>query len=285
MKPPIAEPVTVATPSRGGEVPWCPLVISAPFGNYIQPAGCTATLGTFTAMPRGGRVGQMIRTLRYYPRIKAWVNRIGLRNPGIGWLQKKVYAGKIDLADKLVSIHGFDEAQWIELLETTAQLKPLGIELNMSCPNVGEVSWPASLFQRAAEFEKLPGAGAVLPGVVVVKLPPVNYAGMADAAVQAGLTSFHCCNTLPVPAGGLSGPPLKPVAMQCIADLRARPYGDRLHILAGGGIRTAEDIDDYARVGADSFAVGTKLMNPWYLVSHKPLTKLLEHASARFVSH
>ncbi|MEM8782992.1 MAG: hypothetical protein AAGE65_09080, partial [Planctomycetota bacterium] len=42
---------------------WRPAIISAPFGNYIQPEGCTATLGTFTAMPRGGRVTQIIKTV------------------------------------------------------------------------------------------------------------------------------------------------------------------------------------------------------------------------------
>ncbi len=279
---------TRTEPGDARTVPWRPLVISAPFGNYIQPAGCTATLGTFTAMPRGGRVPQILKTVRYYPRIKAWVNKIGLRNPGIAWLQQKVEQGKIDVSDKLVSVHGFDETQWIELIDKAAALEPLGIELNMSCPNVGEVSWPVSLFARAAELQseaqgQLPGAGPALTCgasmAVIVKLPPVNFRAMADAAVAAGLTRFHCCNTLPVPAGGVSGGPLKPVAMQCIAQLRAAPYGDAIHILAGGGIRTPDDIDDYRGVGADTFAVGTKVMNPWYLMSHGGLAPLRERAT------
>ncbi len=66
--------------------------------------------------------------------------------------------------------------------------------------------------------------------------------------------------------------------MQCIAQLRAAPYGDAIHILAGGGIRTPDDIDDYRGVGADTFAVGTKVMNPWYLMSHGGLAGLIERA-------
>ncbi len=264
------EGTTADAVTTNAPVPWKPLVISAPFGNYIQPVGCTATLGTFTVMPRSGRIAQIVRTVRYYPRIKAWVNKIGLRNPGIGWLQQKVRTGKVDITERLISIHGFDESQWFELLTAAVEMKPLGIELNMSCPNIGEVSWPAGLFARAAALD--------VP--VILKLPPVNFRGMADAAVDAGLTHFHCCNTLPVPAGGLSGQPLKPVAMQCIAELRATPYGDRIHILAGGGVREAKDIDDYRAVGADTFAVGTKVMNPWYLVSHGGLRPLLNRAGA-----
>jgi len=81
-----------------------PLVVSAPFGNYIQPDGCTATLGTFTAASRPGRLWRILKTVRYYPRLRAWVNKIGLRNPGIGWVENKVAAGKLDLSDKLVSV-------------------------------------------------------------------------------------------------------------------------------------------------------------------------------------
>ncbi|MEM9752742.1 MAG: hypothetical protein AAF916_05090 [Planctomycetota bacterium] len=250
---------------------WRPTIISAPFGNYIQPQGCTATLGTFTAMARGGRVTQIVKTVRYYPRIKAWVNRIGLRNPGLGWVERKHASQKLDPTDKLISIHGFDEPQWLDLLQRCAKLRPLGVELNMSCPNVGEVSWPDTLFPASARVEQEQGVP------VVVKLPPVRYAEMAKAAVDAGLTRFHACNTLPVPAGGLSGAPLKPVALACIADLR-KTYGDQIEITAGGGIRAADDVRDFAEAGADTFAVGTKVMTPVYLFRHAGIAGIREAA-------
>ena len=131
-----------------------PLTISAPFGNYIQPAGCTATLGTYTTMDRPGRPWRVMKTVRYFPRMKAWVNQIGLRNPGIGWLRRKVEAGRIDVSDKLVSVHGFDDGQWWSLLDDIAALRPMAVELNMSCPNVGEIGCPPGLFERAVA---LPG--------------------------------------------------------------------------------------------------------------------------------
>lgn len=247
-----------------------PLVVSAPFGNYIQPEGCTATLGTFTAAARPGRLWRILKTVRYYPRLRAWVNKIGLRNPGIGWVEQKAAAGTIDLSDKLVSVHGFEPDDWWRLLDAIAALKPMGVELNMSCPNVGHIAWPEALFERA-----------VATGVpVVAKLPPVNYHLMGEQARGAGVRAFHACNTLPVTAGGMSGEPLKPVALTAIRDLRTRAWGRDALVIGGGGIRRAGDVDDYAAAGADAFAVGTITMNPWLLVSHARVRPLLAAAAA-----
>ena len=244
------------------------LTISAPFGNYIQPTGCTATLGTFTLHDRPGRPWRILKTVRYYPRMRAWVNKIGLRNPGIGYVQKQVAAGKLDLSDKLVSIHGFDAEQWFALIDRIAELRPMAVEMNMSCPNVGHINWPEQLFERA-----------VSTGVpVVVKLPPVNYRTMLTEAYNQGVRAFHCCNTLPVPAGGLSGAPLKPVSLQCVRDVRSRPWGGEVLIIGGGGVRSAEDVQDYHAAGADTVAVGSYVMNPAMLFTHRRLTPIREQA-------
>ncbi len=252
-----------------------PLIISAPFGNYIQPTGTTPTLGTFTALRRGGvinRAWRVLLTVRYYRRMKAWVNKIGLRNPGIDWLVDKCKAGKIDVSDKIVSIHGFTPDDWYILLEKTAALKPLAIELNMSCPNVGHIAWPEDLFDRAA---------AALPGAVIVKIPPVNYDAMVEQAYAAGLRMLHCCNTLPNPGGGMSGKPLMAVALQCIQDLRRKPYWPELTVIGGGGIYQAEDVDAYANLGVKHVAVGTKVMNPKYLLNHHGIDTIRQRADVR----
>lgn len=253
-----------------------PLIISAPFGNYIQPQGATPTLGTFTLMDRPGRVPQILKTVRYYPRLKAWVNKIGLRNPGLPWLAKQVEAGKKKVDDQLVSIHGFNDDEWYQLLDMIASVKPMGVELNMSCPNVGHIGWPEDLFERAV--------ATGLP--IVAKLPPVRYEMMAQQAVAAGVRWFHCCNTLPVDAGGLSGRPLKPVALQCIYDLKEQSwFADAdCKIIAGGGIYATSDIDDYLAAGVQHVALGTKVMNkPWCLLTDAPLRPLIEYASTKLV--
>jgi dihydroorotate dehydrogenase len=253
-----------------------PLVVSAPFGNYVQPAGATATLGTFTAARRPGRLMQIIKTVRRYGRIGAWVNKIGLRNPGIDWLVERVESGKIDVSDKLVSIHGFSDDDWKVLLDKIGRIKPMGVELNMSCPNVGEIDLHVGLFESAL------ASGA---GCVVVKVPPVNYAELFAQAYQEGVRIYHCCNTLPVPAGGMSGKPLKPVSLQCIGQIR-KDLGEEkfseLTIIGGGGVREPKDIDDYASVGAKHVAIGTRVMNPIFLTTVGPLRPLIDRANSLF---
>jgi dihydroorotate dehydrogenase len=230
-----------------------PLIVSAPFGNYIQPTGTTPTLGTFTAARRGGRsaaFGRTILTVRYYRRLNAWVNRIGLRNPGIDSLKNQPAIG-LPLEKSIVSIHGFDAQDWSLLLNRIERLRPLAVELNISCPNVGELSWPPGLFGQA-----------IATGVpVIVKLPPIRFHQLASDAAAAGVQWFHATNTLPVAGGGMSGAPLKPIALQAVSWLRAE-FGQATRIIGGGGIRSAADINDFAQAGADRFAVGSLAMRP-----------------------
>ena len=249
-----------------------PLVISAPFGNYVQPSGATPTLGTFTLAPRPGRVRRVLATVRYCRSLEAWVNRIGLRNPGIAALESARQRGRIATAGRIVSVHGFDAAEWRELIDRTAALGPAAIELNMSCPNVGEVAWPDDLFPRAA----------ACPVPVIVKLPPIRYAAMVADARAAGLAVFHGCNTLPVPAGGMSGAPLKPLTIECLRALRGGRDGDALTLIGGGGVRAPGDVDNLADAGADRVAVGSKCFDPRLLVSHRPLAPIRARARERF---
>jgi dihydroorotate dehydrogenase len=251
-----------------------PVLISAPFGNYLQPVCTTPTLGTFTAARRRGRVWRVVRTVRYYRRLGAWVNRIGLRNPGVDWLVRRAERRPESVRGKVVSIHGFTERDWAELLDKARGLGATALELNMSCPNVGEVNWPAGLFSDAAAVER-EGLG------VVVKLPPIRYDRLADAALAAGLRAFHCANTLPVPAGGMSGEPLRPLAVRCVRTMRERlPPGAGL-LIGGGGVRAARHVDEFADAGADRVAVGSYLMHPWCLVSTARLDPIVARARER----
>ncbi len=235
-----------------------PLIISAPFGNYIQPEGATPTIGTYTALRRGGRpaaFGRAVLTMRYYRRMQAWVNRIGLRNPGIESLLTGTWHGR-PCDQSVLSIHGFSAPEWDLLLDRAVRLQPLALELNISCPNVGELSWPTSLFADAT--------ASGLP--VIVKIPPVRFHDMAEAAVSSGVRWIHATNTLPVAKGGMSGAPLKPLAVDCVAWLRSE-FGPELGIIGGGGIRSAQDVADFAEAGADRFAVGSYAVRPSVLRS------------------
>ncbi|MDA9912970.1 hypothetical protein N9D66_00755 [Candidatus Nanopelagicales bacterium] len=258
------------------ELQVAPLVISAPFGNYLQPVGTTPTLGTFTAARRGGRsaaLGRAALTLRYYRKLDAWVNRIGLRNPGIAAMHSGPKRS-ISFSDSIVSVHGFEPRDWEILLTEIATQRPLAVELNISCPNVGELSWPPRLFLDAAR--------SAVP--VIVKLPPVRFHQLANDAYAGGVRWFHASNTLPVRGGGLSGAPLKPISLQVVRWLRSE-FGDSVRIIGGGGIREPSDILEYAEAGADRFAIGTAALRPSTAYSDRWVeavrTTAADHATKR----
>ncbi|MEM6749167.1 MAG: hypothetical protein AAF612_01735 [Planctomycetota bacterium] len=254
-----------------------PVIVSAPFGNYLRPSGTTPTLGTFTLARRGGlpnRLWRIAKTVRYYRKLGAWVNRIGLRNPGMGYLERAVAAGKKDVSAAVVSVHGFEDGEWPRLVRRAAALRPLAIELNLSCPNVGAVG-PALRWVQEAVGHGVP---------LIAKLPPVRYEAMAERLLESGVRAFHACNTLPSPGGGMSGRPLQPLSLQCVGWLRKRwtGLGEPVLLVGGGGVYDADDVDRFADAGADRVAIGTKLMHPKYLWSDRGIVAIRSRAEARF---
>lgn len=232
-----------------------PLIISAPFGNYIQPPGATATLGTFTLAARPGRWRRVARTVRYHRSLRSWTNQIGLRNPGIEWLLERPHR----MEGRIVSVHGFTIREWSEVFRLIEHARlgpqPVAWELNVSCPNVTDEPIDyRDLFDSAG--------GYIRTTPVIVKLPPIRWKPIAVAALSQGLTRFHACNTLPVPAGGISGQVLKPLALDVVRSLRA--MAPKAEIIGGGGISRVEDIAEYRAAGADRFAIGSALFNPWF---------------------
>ncbi len=240
------------------------LVISAPFGNYFSDPNATSTLGTFTRDFRAGRAKRwwrVLKTVRYYPGIKAWKNRLGLPNPGIDWLAGRVAAGRIDASGRIVSVSARNDADWLALLGACRYLvRPAWVELNVSCPNCpGERDDTdyAKVFRAAVEH---------FPGRAIVKLPPVGYYRHTAEALHAGVTGFHCCNTLPTPGGGLSGKPLRLLALEATRSVRvmADATGVTLdNLIGGGGVTGPADAAELIERGATSVAVGSVLFWPW----------------------
>ncbi len=257
------------------------LLTSAPFGNYIAPSYVTPTLWTFTLEKRPGRVKQIIKTVRYSWTLDAWVNKIGLRNPGIMslWQQKNI-------ENKIISIHGFDTEEWITLLnQRIPDLESAHIEdartctweLNMSCPNVKD---------KPLDYLWIFGAAHRVVPDSIVKLPPVGWQPIFSAAINSGLYRFHCCNTLPTQVGGISGAPLKNYSLNVIREIRKaypRPVGDnKLFIIGGGGIRGQDDITKYRDAGADRVAVASALFNPFFCLFK--LKSLAKYADELFLN-
>jgi dihydroorotate dehydrogenase len=223
------------------------IVISAPFGNYLNFDGATKTVGTFTWDARGGklwRLWKVLSTVRYYWRLKSWVNRLGLPNPGI-----KTYSVK---GDEIVSIQGFNENEWRNLVSSMST--EVAIEFNLSCPNVQNLN----ALQDALPWVKYAlGRG----NIVIAKLPPIGWFDMLVELGRCGVRHFHCCNTIPTSGGGMSGKILKPFSLEAVRGVRE--MYENAYIIGGGGVTCWEDCEDYFYAGADSVSVASMLFFPW----------------------
>lgn len=232
-----------------------PVIVSAPFGNWLSFPGCTSTLGTFTLEYRGGllyRLWRCLRTLRYHRRLRGWTNRLGLPNPGVD----SVAYG--DMRGKVVSVHGFTEREWYHLfVRLTVNRSCEALELNLSCPNVGHKPSVDELKSLPVWLSRLDHAVTV-----IAKLPPVLWMEYALPLWDMGVRCFHCCNTLPTPAGGLSGKTLMPFSLRAVEEIKQR-WGDEVRVIGGGGISTPDDVAVYRKAGADHVAVASMLLNPF----------------------
>lgn len=241
------------------------LIIGAPFGNYFRYEGALSTIGTFTLHRRPGRFRRVVQTVRYYPSLKAWVNRIGLRNPGIRSVTD--YA-----AGKILSIHGFSFEEWRLLLgwcKDGTQEDAL-VELNVSCPNVTDDNCGSNLALYDMAVNKLS------PRSVIAKIAPIGYLDEVRTAVSCGVEWVHLCNTLPTPKGGMSGKPLMPVSVQAVRETR-RMFPN-LTITGGGGITSETDIETYLNAGADHVAIASMLFFPWNWAKPRRFVKHLQES-------
>ena len=145
------------------------LFISAPFGNYLKFENTISVIGTYTLYPRPGRLKQIIKTLRYI-RGEGWVNRLGLRNPGIesGLSKYKRY-------EEVLSIAGLNDKEWLQLLEAVPY--NVDLELNLSCPNIEENGIPFHIIKRFISENRR---------WMIVKLSPFSSEWEVDKLVEIG---------------------------------------------------------------------------------------------------
>lgn len=224
------------------------LFISPPFGNYLNFKNTISIKGSYTLYPRKGLVNQILKTLRYDFSEKAWVNKIGLRNPGID------YALKNYKKDTIISVAILEESEIDKLNQKIP--KDVNIELNVSCPNVNckeKEIINNNLFKFLSKERQW----------CIVKLSPLVEKELIDNYYQQGFRQFHCSNTVPLGdgRGGLSGQKIMQFNKEIIPYIRQK-YPESI-IIAGGGIRTVKDIEYYKNLGADHFSCSTVFFNPF----------------------
>ncbi len=253
------------------------VIISAPFGNWIERPDTTSTLGTYTLKNRGGiwyRLWRMLLTLRYHRQSQSWINKLGLPNPGLGALPKP--NSSIDYRDNIISIYGFNKDEWRDLAKMIVNTyQPSAVELNLSCPNVDHHHFISDIIPA---IDILTHANIK----IIAKLPPLRWMSLAKPLYAYGIRTFHCCNTIPTPGGGFSGKALKQYSLWCINDLRNN-WGNNVEIIGGGGINSNQDVDDYADAGADRIAVGSMLLNPFRWKDLDSISALMKQKKLNFI--
>jgi len=249
------------------------LTASGTFGYVREMAGLVRLdrLGgvvpkTVTRHPRAGNP-----TPRTVETRAGLLNAIGLDNDGVDHFRAHhlPYLRTVGTAI-IANIAGEDEDQFVAMAEALGAEPGLAaIELNVSCPNV---SHGLDLGVDAAAVGRLVGrvkAACSLP--VIAKLTPnvTDVVAIAAAAAEAGADAVTLINTVrgmaidwrrrrPILAndvGGLSGPAIKPIALQMVWSVaRALP---ELPIIAVGGIADADDALEFLVAGASAVQVGT----------------------------
>jgi dihydroorotate dehydrogenase (NAD+) catalytic subunit len=215
------------------------------------------------------------------------INAIGLSGEGMEAFVRNRLPQLLALpCPIIVSIGGFAASEYIELATgLRAALEDcigegwerrVGLELNISCPNVESGcllvgSDPRETGAVVAAVRK------AWTGLLIAKLTPnvTDIGSIALAAQNAGADAIAAVNTykglviernslrpfLGNVTGGVSGPAIKPLALRAVFEIFARV---EIPVVGMGGVACLEDAVDFLACGATVVAVGSAgFGDPW----------------------
>ena len=198
------------------------------------------------------------------------INAVGLTNPGIDAIQDELKFLQKARATFILSIFSETPEGIAELAEQGSELGPSALELNLSCPHA-EISQISHSSQLTAQYVTAAKEVTRLP--VFAKITPnaSDYVAVGKAAQDAGVDAIVAINTVrgmkidiqqmkPVlgnRVGGLSGPPIFPIAVRCVYDL----YNAlSIPIIGVGGVSSWQDAIEMHLAGASAIQIGTAVM-------------------------
>ena len=199
------------------------------------------------------------------------LNAIGLQNPGVevvaGDYAPRWAAWDVPVIVNVVGDSVEDYVAVVRRLEDAPNIA--GIELNISCPNVGAAGLMFGVDARLAG-EVTSAVRAATKRPLIVKLTPnvTDMVAIARAIVDAGADALSAVNTYvgmsldletgrPVLAnisGGLSGPAIRPLALHAVYTVAGAVP---VPVIASGGVTSGQDAVEFILAGATAVQVGT----------------------------
>ena len=202
-----------------------------------------------------------------------WINAVGLSNPGAENFAEMIRPNED--VPIIVSLVGSVEDDFEYMIKQFENCKVAAYELNLSCPHVAkvglEVGDDTDLVSKIVKKVK---SMSDAPVIAKVGLGSTDYLKTVDAAVSAGADAITAINTIRAMAidveverpilsnkiGGLSGTPIKPVALRCVYEISSK---FDIPILGCGGISTWEDAVEFILAGASAVQFGSVMGDHW----------------------
>jgi dihydroorotate dehydrogenase (NAD+) catalytic subunit len=216
--------------------------------------------------PRKGHPGPVLATSH-----GGLINAVGLTNPGIDAFKEEIELLRSEKIPVVLSIFGNTVEEITEVARKGSLLDPDAFELNLSCPHaeIGQIAHSPNLTHKYVSAVK-----NEIDCQVFAKLTPnaSDIIAVGRAAEEAGADAVVAINTLrgikidihqmrPVlgyKVGGLSGPPIFPVAVRCVYDLSQNLT---IPVIGVGGVSTWEDAVEMHLAGASAIQIGTALID------------------------
>ena len=202
-----------------------------------------------------------------------WINAIGLSNPGASNFAKMLEPNR-DIP-VIVSLVGSIPEDFEMMINQFENCNISAFELNLSCPHVAKVGLevgddPDLVKEIVTTAKKTTDT----PIIAKVGLGTTHYLDTVGAAINSGIDAITAINTVRAMAidvetqrpilsnkfGGLSGTPIKPIALRCVYEISSK-YD--IPIIGCGGISTWEDAIEFFFAGASAIQLGSAVGDNW----------------------
>jgi dihydroorotate dehydrogenase (NAD+) catalytic subunit len=228
---------------------------------------------TITKNPRTGNPPP--RTAEVYG---GMLNAIGLENKGLQkFIEEEIPFLSTLKTNIIVSIAADNTQDFCTIATEIEKTKvPSALEINMSCPNLGNKSGKMCAQDGKSVEQVIKALKKEIKIPIIAKLSPnvTDITDIAKSAEKAGADAISLINAFPAMAvdiktrkpmlgnitGGLSGPAIKHIALKMVWDC----YNTvKIPIVAIGGIMTWQDAIEFIICGASALQIGTaNFVNP-----------------------